>query len=53
MQLIPLEQRYAAHRRIALLLPRNRERDPNLPALAAACRMVGRRPLGQELFPQG
>jgi LysR family malonate utilization transcriptional regulator len=53
MQLIPLEQRYVAHQRIALLLPRNRERDPNLLALAAECRMVGRRPQGQESFPQG
>lgn len=43
VQLIPLEARYAISQRIMLLLPKNRERDPNLLALAAECRMVGRR----------
>jgi LysR family malonate utilization transcriptional regulator len=40
--LIPLAKKYAAHQRITLLLPKNRERDPNLLALAAECRMYGR-----------
>ncbi|MBY0240949.1 MAG: LysR family transcriptional regulator [Burkholderiaceae bacterium] len=43
IQLIPLETRYVSHQRITLLLPRNRERDPNLLALAAECRMYGQR----------
>jgi len=42
MRLIPLDKRYASHQRIVLLLPKNRERDPNLLALAAECRMYGR-----------
>ena len=41
--LIPLEKRYASHQRITLLLQKNRERDQNLLALAAECRMYGRR----------
>lgn len=48
IQLIPLETRYVSHQRITLLVPRNRERDPNLLALAAECRMYGQRsPLQQ------
>lgn len=43
VQLIPLQQRYAVSQRIQLLVPRNRERDPNLLALAAECRMFKRR----------
>ncbi|MRV73866.1 LysR family transcriptional regulator [Duganella sp. FT92W] len=43
IQLIPLETRYVSHQRITLLLPRNRERDPGLLALAAECRMYGQR----------
>lgn len=42
VQLIPLEKRYAASQRITLLFPRNRERDPNLLALSAECRMFRR-----------
>ena len=42
IQLIPLSTRYAARQVIALLLPRRRERDPNLLALAAECRMLGK-----------
>lgn len=42
IQLIELQDKYAAHQRITLLLPRNRERDPNLLALAAECRIAGR-----------
>jgi LysR family transcriptional regulator, malonate utilization transcriptional regulator len=42
IQLLPLSRRYAARQVIALLLPRKRERDPNLLALAAECRMLGR-----------
>ena len=41
LQLIPLCDRYAAKQVIALLLPRRREADPNLLALAAECRMLG------------
>jgi LysR family malonate utilization transcriptional regulator len=43
IQLIPLDARYVSHQRITLLLPRNRERAPNLLALAAECRMYGQR----------
>lgn len=43
MELIALETRYVSHQQITLLLPRNRERDPNLLALAAECRMYGHR----------
>lgn len=40
IQLIPLGKKYAAKQVITLLLPRKRERDPNLLALAAECRML-------------
>jgi LysR family transcriptional regulator, malonate utilization transcriptional regulator len=40
--LIPLDKKYASHQRITLLLPKKRERDPNLLALAAECRMYGK-----------
>lgn len=39
MQLMPLAPRYASGQRVTLLFPRNRERDPNLLALAAECRL--------------
>jgi len=39
MTLVPLAPRYVTRQRVALLFPRNRERDPNLLALAAECRM--------------
>ncbi|WP_132137479.1 LysR family transcriptional regulator [Pseudoduganella sp. UC29_71] len=42
IQLIPLEARYASHQQITLLVPRSRERSPNLLALAAECRMYGK-----------
>lgn len=42
MELIALDDRYVSHQQITLVLPRNRERDPNLLALAAECRMYGR-----------
>ena len=42
IQLIPLAPRYAASQAITLLYPRKRERDPNLLALAAECRMLRR-----------
>lgn len=42
IQLIPLGRRFAARQTIALALPRKRERDPNLLALAAECRMLSR-----------
>lgn len=43
IQLIPLQARYVSHQRITLLLPRSRERNPNLLALAAECRMYGKK----------
>lgn len=43
IQLIPLEERYVTRQLITVLLPKNRERDPNLLALAAECRMFRRR----------
>ena len=42
IRLIPLAARYAAHQSITLLIQKNRERDQNLLALAAECRMYGR-----------
>lgn len=42
VQLIPIAKPYTVSQRIALLLPRNRERDPNLLALMAECRMFRR-----------
>ena len=42
IQLIPLSPTYAAKQVITLLFPRKRERDPNLLALAAECRMLRR-----------
>lgn len=43
IELIPLAARYGSHQTITLLLSRSRERDPNLLALAAECRMYGTR----------
>ncbi|MGV7206860.1 LysR family transcriptional regulator [Oxalobacteraceae bacterium A2-2] len=43
IELIPLDARYSSHQTITLLLPRARERDPNLLALAAECRMYGKK----------
>jgi len=43
IDLLPLAPQYASHQTITLLLARTRERDPNLLALAAECRMVGAR----------
>jgi LysR family malonate utilization transcriptional regulator len=43
VELIPLAARYASRQAITLLLSRSRERDPNLLALAAECRMYGAR----------
>lgn len=40
VQLIPLEERYASSQRATLLLPRLREREPNLLALTAECRLL-------------
>jgi len=42
VDLIPLDARYASHQAITLLFSRSRERDPNLLALAAECRMYGK-----------
>jgi LysR family malonate utilization transcriptional regulator len=43
VRLVPLEERYAMHQHVNLLIPKSRERDPNLLALAAECRMYGTR----------
>jgi LysR family malonate utilization transcriptional regulator len=43
VDLIPLDARYGSRQTITLLLSRSRERDPNLLALAAECRMYGAR----------
>jgi LysR family malonate utilization transcriptional regulator len=43
VDLIPLDACYSSHQVITLLLSRSRERDPNLLALAAECRMYGTR----------
>ena len=45
IQLIPLKHEYAASQQIMLLLPKNRERDANLLALSAECRMFRRKML--------
>lgn len=42
IQLIPLAEKYASHQQVTLMFPVSRERDPNLLALAAECRMYGR-----------
>jgi LysR family malonate utilization transcriptional regulator len=42
IQLIPLAPKYASRQSITLVFPRSRERDPNLLALAAECRMYAR-----------
>ena len=42
IQLIPLTPKYASQQSIALIFSRSRERDPNLLALAAECRMYAR-----------
>jgi LysR family malonate utilization transcriptional regulator len=42
IQLIPLDAPYASHQTISLLISKSRERDPNLLALAAECRMYGK-----------
>jgi LysR family malonate utilization transcriptional regulator len=42
IELIPLQQQYATRQMITLLILKSRERDPNLLALAAECRMAGR-----------
>ena len=42
IELIPLGPKYATRQQITLLLLKSRERDPNLLALAAECRMFGR-----------
>lgn len=46
IQMIPLSEKYTSRQIVALLLPKNRERDPNLLALAAECRMFGREAIG-------
>lgn len=42
IQLIPLSEKYTSQQIVTLLMPKKRERDPNLLALAAECRMFGR-----------
>ncbi|RFP09182.1 LysR family transcriptional regulator [Duganella sp. BJB488] len=51
IRLIPLAQKYSSHQSIILLMAKSRERDPNLLALAAECRMYGRRDLGGQTAP--
>ena len=47
IDLIPLDVQYASHQVITLLFSRSRERDPNLLALAAECRMYRKdKPIG-------
>lgn len=43
IQLIPMQQRYVSRQLITVLIPENRERDPNLLALAAECRLFSAR----------
>jgi LysR family malonate utilization transcriptional regulator len=43
IELIPLDAPYSSRQIISVLLSRSRERDPNLLALAAECRMYGAR----------
>jgi LysR family malonate utilization transcriptional regulator len=43
IKLVPLAQKFASKQDIALLYSQRRERDPNLLALAAECRMYARR----------
>lgn len=42
IELLPLVAKYSAHQQITLLMLKSRERDPNLLALAAECRMYRR-----------
>jgi len=44
LSLLPLAPRYAAFQQVALMFPPSRERDPNLLALAAECRMYRHQP---------
>ena len=46
IELIPLAQKYASHQQVTLMFPASRERDPNLLALAAECRIYGRQGVG-------
>ncbi|MEP6873945.1 MAG: LysR family transcriptional regulator [Burkholderiales bacterium] len=46
VQLIPLQPQYLMRQTIGLTFMRTRERDPNLLALASACRMAHRSPPG-------
>jgi LysR family malonate utilization transcriptional regulator len=50
IELIALDARYGSHQTIALLLLKARERDPNLLALTAECRMYRQ---GRRLGPLG
>lgn len=43
IKLVPLASKFAVQQSITLLFSRSRERDPNLLALAAECRMYARR----------
>jgi len=51
IHLIPMEPRYVGRQLIAVLIPANRERDPNLLALAAECRMFSSRTKGNPDLP--
>lgn len=41
IQLLPLSKKYALHQQVTLMFPVSRERDPNLLALTAECRLYG------------
>lgn len=42
IQFIPLTENFQIHQSVGLIFLRARERDPNILALAAACRMIGK-----------
>lgn len=48
IQLLPLAKKYASHQQVTLMFSTSRERDPNLLALAAECRLYGRQLAGKE-----
>jgi LysR family malonate utilization transcriptional regulator len=51
IELIPLHENYATRQLITLLILKSRERDPNLLALAAECRVAGRSGASQYIVP--
>jgi LysR family malonate utilization transcriptional regulator len=51
IRLIALDAKYASHQSVALLMAKNRERDPNLLAVAAECRMYSTRERNVSIRP--